>query len=495
MQTRTIAGTAGRISITNGGGISGNPTIDIIATPVTAGNYNTESLTSVSAVGSSSEPFGTETVNAVKFTVDDRGRLTSATNVPIATATEGSKYANYAAGTTYVRYDIIQNASKVYQAITGIAAGQGAPTHASGDSGGWRYLAAEATEQKGLASFAQEDFDVDSNGHVTISAQGVDNNQLQNNRVGFADGNTLETFELDQELTATSGYRGFNYLNYVKVNDTSGNLLFGANNTGDSGAGEVDINVRTVISDPDILLDGATAQQIDKTGDGNLNIELTQNTATNRNFTVASTNAGSGTSTLTLTAEDVVDIDASAATGKVHVEDARFQDNYIATSNATMHLDPGDDRAITGLVRVHGDLQVDGTTTTVNSTVTTVDDPIITLGGDTAPSSDDNKDRGVEFRYYDSQARVGFFGYDDSYTDLGGHVGGFTFLHDATNTSEVFTGTASGIIGGNLKLTTNTNSTSNTTGDLVVAGGAGIGAPVYDGPSRPAQRTSHQEAL
>ena len=72
-------------------------------------------------------------------------------------------------------------------------------------------------------------------------------------------------------------------------------------------------------------------------------------------------------------------------------------------------------------------------------------------------------------------------GYDDSYTDLGGHVGGFTFLHNATNTSEVFSGTASGIIGGNLKLTTNTNSTSNTTGDLVVAGGAGIGQDVNIG--------------
>ena len=146
-----------------------------------------------------------------------------------------------------------------------------------------------------------------------------------------------------------------------------------------------------------------------------------------------------------------------------------------------MHLDPGDDRAITGLVRIHGDLQIDGTTTTVNSTTITSDDPIITLGGDTAPSTDDNKDRGVEFRYYDTQARVGFFGYDDSYTDLGGHVGGFTFLHNATNTSEVFTGTASGITAGNLKLTTNTNSTSNTTGDLVVAGGAGIGDDVNIG--------------
>ena len=481
MSTRTIAGTAGRISVNDGGGINGNPTIDIITTTVTPGNYNTESLTSVSGAGGSGEPFGTPTVNAVKFTVDDRGRLTSATNVPIATAAEGSKYASYSAGTTYVRYDIIANASKVYQAIQGIAAGSGAPTHTSGDSGGWRYLAAEATEQKGLASFAQEDFDVDSNGHVTISALGVDNTQLQNNRISFADGNTKEDFELDQELTSSTGYRGFNYLNYVKVNNTSGSLLFGANNTGDSGNGEVDINVKTLFSDPDFILDGATAQQIDKTGDGDLNIELTQNSSSARNFTVASTNSGSGTSTLTLTAEDVVDIDASAATGKVHIENVRVQTNYIGSTDSTMHLDPGDDRAITGLVRVHGDLQVDGTTTTVNSTVTTVDDPIITLGGDTAPASDDNKDRGVEFRYYDSQARVGFFGYDDSYTDLGGHVGGFTFLHNATNTSEVFSGTASGITAGNLKLTTNTNSVSNTTGDLVVAGGAGIGDDVNIG--------------
>ena len=184
---------------------------------------------------------------------------------------------------------------------------------------------------------------------------------------------------------------------------------------------------------------------------------------------------------ITITAEDVVQIDASDATGKVHVEDARFQDNYIATTNATMNLDPGDDRAVTGLVRVWGDLQVDGVTTTVNSTTLQVDDVIMTLGGDTAPASDDNKDRGVEFRYYDSQARLGFYGWDTNYTDLAGHEGGFTFLHAATNTSEVFTGTASGITAGNLKLTTNTNSTSNTTGDLVVAGGVGIGDDVNIG--------------
>ena len=48
-----------------------------------------------------------------------------------------------------------------------------------------------------------------------------------------------------------------------------------------------------------------------------------------------------------------------------------------------MILDPNDDDDVTGLVQIRGDLQVDGTTTTVNSTVVTIDDPIFTLGGDT----------------------------------------------------------------------------------------------------------------
>ena len=473
MATRTITGTAGRIGITDGAGLSGNPTIDLIATAVSAADHNTASLTSVA---------GSQTVNTTSFSVDTYGRLTAAADLPIATAVEGTVAAAYNAGTAYSRGDKITNASKLYEALASISAGAGAPTHSdSSDAGSWRYLAASATPQKGLASFAQEDFDVSAAGHVSFAAGGIDNSQLQNSRISFSDSNTKEDFALDQELTAATAYKGFNNLNVIKVNNTSGVNLFTASNTGDSGAGSVDINSRMYISDPDITLDGAVAQTLDKTGDGNLTFQTTQNSSSARTLSVLATNSGAGTSGVVVTAEDSVAITASDANGKVNIENTYFQGDYIASSSATMILDPGDDRTVSGKVQITGDLQVDGTTTTVNSAVTTLDDPIITLGGDTAPTSDDNKDRGVEFRYYDSAAKIGFFGYDDSAADLGGHTGTFTFLYDATNTSEVFSGTAAGITAGNLNLTTNTNSTSNTTGDLVVAGGVGVGDDVNIG--------------
>ena len=107
-----------------------------------------------------------------------------------------------------------------------------------------------------------------------------------------------------------------------------------------------------------------------------------------------------------------------------------------------------------GNLTVGADLIVNGSTTTVNSTTVTIDDPIFTLGGDSAPGSDDNKDRGIEFRYHTgSAAKVGFFGFDDS-------AGKFTFIPDATNSSEVFSGTA-----GTIVATFEGNITGNVTGD------------------------------
>jgi len=119
-----------------------------------------------------------------------------------------------------------------------------------------------------------------------------------------------------------------------------------------------------------------------------------------------------------------------------------------AGSGNTITVGLPNDVTIGQHLTVTGNLTVNGTTTTVNSTTTTVDDPIFTVGGDSAPSSDDNKDRGIEFRYHNgSAAKVGFFGYDDS-------TAKFTFIADATNNSEVFSGSAGDVAFGGITATT-----------------------------------------
>ena len=109
--------------------------------------------------------------------------------------------------------------------------------------------------------------------------------------------------------------------------------------------------------------------------------------------------------------------------------------------------------AADGSVSLIGDLTVNGTTTTVNSTTLTVEDPIIILGSGT-PTSDDNKDRGISFNYYDGSAKTGFFGFDEN-------VGKFTFIPDATISNEVVTGSA-GIIVADLEGNASTATTLET---------------------------------
>ena len=119
----------------------------------------------------------------------------------------------------------------------------------------------------------------------------------------------------------------------------------------------------------------------------------------------------------------------------IPIEFGNSSENVIA-DGTNLDINSGNNININAiLTKISGNLQVDGTTTTVNSTTVTVDDPIITLGGDVPPVTDDNKDRGIEFRYHDGVSdKLGFFGMDDS-------TGCFTFIPDATNINEVFSGT------------------------------------------------------
>lgn len=142
---------------------------------------------------------------------------------------------------------------------------------------------------------------------------------------------------------------------------------------------------------------------------------------------------------------------------------------FDAASN-NFKVDSSANVTVGGNLTVSGNITVNGTTTAVNSSVTTLDDPIITLGGDTVPTSNDNKDRGVEFRWHNgTAAKIGFFGYDAS-------AGRFAFIPDASNSSEVFSGSAGDIevngvyIGGTQVLSSNTLGSGVTASSLTSVG-------------------------
>jgi hypothetical protein len=92
---------------------------------------------------------------------------------------------------------------------------------------------------------------------------------------------------------------------------------------------------------------------------------------------------------------------------------------------------------------INSNLFVNGTTVEVNVQQTTVDDPIITIGGDTedgVTETNGQTDRGIEFRWWDPLAnegqggpKLGFFGFKASTRT-------FTFIPSGRNENEIFIG-------------------------------------------------------
>ena len=106
-------------------------------------------------------------------------------------------------------------------------------------------------------------------------------------------------------------------------------------------------------------------------------------------------------------------------------------------------------------VIIEGDLQVKGTTTTVDSTVVVIEDPIFTLGGADDAGSDDEKDRGIEFKWHTGSApKTGFFGMDEDDNT-------FTFIPQATVSSETYSGTLGNAKFGSVAATAITGATIN----------------------------------
>ena len=251
----------------------------------------------------------------------------------------------------------------------------------------------------------------------------------------------------------------------VTLATSSGNITI------DAQAGDADIIFKGTDSSSDITAltldmseagaatfnDKIVATELDISG--NIDIDGTTNLD---NTDIDGTFAVDGT-TISLDATTSLNIDNSNTSNGITIGTAT-SGVPISIGHSTSEVTVNDNLTVTG------DFTVNGTTTTVNSTTTTVDDPVFTLGGDTAPGSDDNKDRGIEFRYHDgSSARIGFFGYDDS-------ASAFTFLTAATNSSEVFSGTI-----GNVTAGVGTFASLDISGNIDIDGTSNLDAVDIDG--------------
>ena len=160
-------------------------------------------------------------------------------------------------------------------------------------------------------------------------------------------------------------------------------------------------------------------------------VKGTLSTAAQPNITSLGTIAGLTTSgaldingtTIDIDASDDVTIDTSDTTGGIKIG-ANVSGVPVTVGHTTSEVTVGDNLTVTG------NLTVSGTTTTVNSTTVAVADPIFEIG---SSNTDDNLDRGIKFKYNSGGAKIGFFGFDDSTSK-------FRFIPDATDTSNVFSG-------------------------------------------------------
>ncbi len=208
------------------------------------------------------------------------------------------------------------------------------------------------------------------------------------------------------------------------------------------------------------LLDGSSAGTVVNSKaviySGSGTVVGTLGTAAQPNITSLGTIAGLVTSgaidmnatTLDIDATDDIDIDTSDTTGGIAIGTAN-SGVPVSIGHSTSEVTVGDNLTVTG------DLTVSGTTTTVNSTTVAIADPIFEIG---ASGSDDNLDRGIKMKYNSGGAKLAFFGYDDS-------DGKFLLIPEATDTNNVFSGTAGilkAALEGNASTATTLSSASHT---------------------------------
>jgi hypothetical protein len=319
------------------------------------------------------------------------------------------------------------------------------------------------------------DSDVATKGYVTTVASGL-NVAGGGNTSGTVDGGQTFTFAGSQGVT-TSFDDGTDTLTIglQQVLDTDADVAFGSVTVGET-SDRIKISNDTVEQvQPQIYLqfDGSDTNVVNLT----TNTFTINNHGLSDNDVVTYTHAGTGVAfdgLNTGTPYYVVNSDAntfklsttlggsihdihSEATGGGTLDVIKTDSNPVnlfattdsitigSSANSTVAIQ--DNLTVGGNTVITGDLTVNGTSTTVNSTVVQVDDPILEVG--TQAVSYDGLGRGIKFNYNEGGNKEGFFGYDvkNAVDDSADGAGKFRFLTDASNVdANNLTGTVGTIV-------------------------------------------------